>query len=120
MGYYINCLDSKFELKTGTDEQALCALKKLAKKKDLDWINNSDILNSNSIEEALEHCRWKISSDSSLEFLGEKLGNDEDIFNTIASYVKETSYIQISGEDGSLWRWIFEDNICKEINPRWD
>ena len=36
-----------------------------------------------------------------LTFIGEKLGNDFEMFQLIAPYVQDSSYIWMMGEDGS-------------------
>lgn len=32
------------------------------------------------------------------------------------------SYIEMRGEDGALWRWVFDGKTCKEITAKitWD
>ena len=39
---------------------------------------------------------------------GEKLGDDNVLFDAIAPFVKAGSYIEMSGEDGERWRWLFD------------
>ena len=52
-----------------------------------------------------------------VDFIAHKLAHDEDtMFQAIAPYVKDGSYIEMGGEDGDLWRWIFKDGTCKEIH----
>ena len=46
-----------------------------------------------------------------LEFIGEKLGNDFEMFQSIAPYVQDGSYIWMIGEDGSQWRWVFQSGV---------
>lgn len=50
-----------------------------------------------------------------IEFIGEKLYDDFSIFQAIAPYVKDGSYIEMMGEDGEQWRWVFQDGECQEI-----
>ena len=51
-----------------------------------------------------------------LEFHGDKLAYDEDqMFQAVAPYVKSGSYIEMDGEDGSRWRWKFQDGKWKEV-----
>lgn len=50
-----------------------------------------------------------------LEFIGEKLGDDFKIFQSIAPYVQDGSYIWMIGEDGDQWRWVFQAGVCKEV-----
>ena len=51
---------------------------------------------------------------NSIYFEGEKYGDDDLIFNAIAPYVEDGSYIQMNGEDGAIWRWVFENGKCVE------
>lgn len=53
-----------------------------------------------------------------LEFIGEKLGNDFEMFQSIAPYVQDGSYIWMIGEDGSQWRWVFQSGVCREITAK--
>lgn len=44
------------------------------------------------------------------------------LFDLIAPFVEKGSYIQMFGEDGSIWRWVFDGTECNEIYPTiiWD
>ena len=53
-----------------------------------------------------------------LKFKGEKLGDDLEMFRSIAPYVQDGSYIWMMGEDGSQWRWVFQSGVCKEITAK--
>ena len=71
--------------------------------------------------------RWSPEYDSAgnvtrLSFTGEKSGDDLVLFNAIAPFVQDGSYIEMLGEDGDRWRWIFQDNKCEEKHARieWD
>lgn len=64
---------------------------------------------------------FQLDSDGNItdvEFIGEKLGNDFTVFQAIAPYVQDGSYIWMVGEDGSQWRWIFQSGICKEVKAK--
>lgn len=41
-------------------------------------------------------------------------GTEEEMFNVIASFVKAGSYIEMQGEEGKRWRWMFDGETCKE------
>jgi len=67
----------------------------------------------------LERWRWSLELDDSgnaigICFKGEKLGDDEFLFQTLAPFVKRGSYIDMRGEDGALWRWKFDGKTMKE------
>jgi len=53
-----------------------------------------------------------------LDFIEEKRADDHEFFHATAPYVEQGSYIQMRGEDGAMWRWVFKDGECKEIRPR--
>jgi hypothetical protein len=82
------------------------------------WVNDSDFIET----ETLSIPRWEFlyteNNITNIEFVGEKIGNDFDIFKIIAQFVKNNSYIECHGEDGYLWRWVFKNGKCKEINPK--
>jgi len=64
---------------------------------------------------------FKLDTDGNiteLTFIGEKLGNDFEMFQLIAPYVQDSSYIWMMGEDGSQWRWVFQSGVCKEITAK--
>lgn len=52
----------------------------------------------------------------------EKLGDEFKFFQAIAPYVEVGSYIELQGEDGCRWRWVFDGNICVEQTAKivWD
>ena len=51
-------------------------------------------------------------------FVGENYGDDKLLFDAIAPYVENDSYIQMHGEDGDLWRWIFKDEKFKQVSAK--
>ena len=64
---------------------------------------------------------FKLDTDGNiteLTFIGEKLGNDFEMFQWIAPYVQDGSYIWMIGEDGDQWRWVFRSGVCKEIEAK--
>ena len=49
-------------------------------------------------------------------FLGEKAGEGNNIlFNTIAPYVKASSWIEMQGEEGERWRWMFNGKTLSTV-----
>lgn len=53
-----------------------------------------------------------------IEYLGEKLGDDLEMFQKIAPYVREGSFLEMRGEDGEQWRWIFRGGKCEEVRAK--
>lgn len=53
-----------------------------------------------------------------IQFNGEYQGDDYKIFELLAEFVEDESYIEITGEDGDKWRWVFNKGKVKEIKPK--
>jgi hypothetical protein len=134
MGYYINQTDSKFFINKSDFKKVVKAIQKLHGKESItdgsgrhfSWVDQ-DFHTKDSISEILDSWRWEVGFDKDgnidlITFHGEKLGDDKILFETIAPYVKSGSFIQITGEDDTMWRWIFRDGICFEKYPTvlWD
>lgn len=47
-------------------------------------------------------------------FEGEKWGDDEQLFQTIAPFVEDEGLIECRGEDGAQWRYAFNDGSLDE------
>ena len=48
---------------------------------------------------------------------GEKLSDDLEMFNSVASYVEKGSYLEVTFNGEGLSRWVFDGQTCKEIQP---
>jgi len=123
MGYCIESNEIRFVIKKENANFVLKALKDFVKTKEkLMWVDIDTILDCETIEEAFEEIRYPLVENTNGDykidyFSGEKLGDDLEIFNSIAPYVEEDSYIEMSGEDDNLWRWVFKNGKCEEIYP---
>ena len=53
-----------------------------------------------------------------IEHIGHNLGDDLEMFQSIAPFVAEGSFLDMSGEDAERWKWIFKDGKCQEIRPK--
>ncbi len=136
MGYCMSQRDCNFFIAKENKEKALQAIKDLAnivqekgggggwvgekKVKWFAWVTTENFVNAKTLEEAMNEWRWEINSDDNgdivgISFVGEKLGDDMILFNAIAPYIKEGSFIDMSGEDGYMWRWKFDGEKVKEI-----
>ncbi len=99
------------------------------------WTDNSALENAKTLKEFMDEWRWeitlndevKVESDvpiaipsdvTDIQFTGEKIGDDETLFNAIAPFVEKGSYIQMSGEDGESWRWVFNGKTCESLAPK--
>jgi len=114
-----NC---SFSIRKEDMTKGLELLKKLSKKASLKWIDRDDLFNSKILSEALFVCGWHPKTDqdgniNNIWFANELLGSELKIFNAIAPVVQDGSFIEMEGEEGHLWRWVFEDKHCKEELP---
>jgi hypothetical protein len=51
-----------------------------------------------------------------LEFVGDKVVYDEEkMFQKIAPFVEDGSFIEMRGEDGAMWRWVFSGGTVREV-----
>lgn len=127
MGYCVSSYNNKFFIKKENIEKAFKALMNFAENnKDkfhkYKWVDVEDILNAEDFTECMDNLGWETEQDKlgnidNIGFMREKLGEDYRWFEIIAPYVKKGSYIEMYGEDGDKWRWIFNGVKCKEIYP---
>lgn len=104
------------------------ALNKLGRSGErLSWIDTSRLATSTDIDELMYEIRWPgfVNDDGDFEieyFSGEKYGSDEEVFKVLAPFFPDDAYIEMQGEEGELWRWIFKDGKCEEKSPTiiWD
>lgn len=120
MGYCMSQRDCKFYVVN--EKAALAAIKGLAGKETMgpghfSWVDTREFMMADTLEEAMSAWRWETESYwKYILFDGEKLGDDLLLFDAIAPYVEAGSYIEMQGEDGAIWRWIFDGKTCREIN----
>lgn len=133
MGYYMNQEDSVFFIAKKDFINTLDAIKLLMTKvKELGssvsstgeiwfaFVITKLVSEAQSLSEALEGWRYHTETDKdgnihSIYFTGEKLGQDQLLFDAIAPFVKEGSYISMIGESGCKWKWIFKNNQCVKV-----
>lgn len=143
MGYCMSQRDASFRIKGKNRAKALDAIKALASQEDrmsggswsggvqrerwFSWVTTAEFRDARTLEDAMWAWRWEIEGDEggdvdSIMFGGEKLGDDTVLLGAIAPYVEPGSYIEMQGEDGSLWRWVFDGRTCQEKSATltWD
>ncbi|MBX4266590.1 hypothetical protein [Clostridium estertheticum] len=124
MGYCMDLTENKFKIKKENEVNVLKALKDFAEENtQLRWVDSVVILEANDVFSAFEEIRYPLEIDANgdlvLEyFSGEKLGDDKLILNSIAKYVEPNSYLQFSGEDGEIFRYVFNGETCEEKAPK--
>ena len=140
MGYCMTLKDVNFFIAKENKEKALEAIKALASKvnelghggswaggKKIDanysWVDTSEFLNAKTLEDAILAWGWSTDTDKdgNINYIGfdsEKLGDEPVLFEAIAPFVKNGSYIEMSGEDGNIWRWVFDGETMREKAAR--
>jgi len=125
MGYCIDQRDASFFISKDNLDSVLSAIHRLGhdytNSHYYSWIDN-DYTNYNDLKKVFNCWRWEICDDKegniiAIYFNGSKLGDDMVLFRAIAPYVKNDSYIEIMGEDGEFWRWVFKNGTCIEAVP---
>jgi hypothetical protein len=138
MGYCMSQMDCHFAIKAENRPKALEAIKELNKNEQRigsggsnatgDWVRHFAWVRTDTIEkaqtlfDAMEEWGYEIAPREDTEdvdwiyFIGEKIGDEQYMFEAIAPFVEDGSWIQMSGEDGSIWRWVFRSGKCCDIN----
>jgi hypothetical protein len=106
--------DSRFRMAAEKLPAALAAVQALAEQAtSFQWVD-SNFAQASTVAEILEDWRWEgefdpITGDlTDIHFIGEKLGDEEILFQALAPFVDKGSFIEMQGEDGDLWRWTFD------------
>ena len=138
MGYRMQQSASEFHIAASKKMDALAAVRRLARdesamsggsllgERRYSWVNTDEFRLAKTLEVALAAWRWNPTVHGNthdivgLDFAGKKSGDDEALFAAIAPYVTDGSYIQMTGEDGAVWRWVFKDGRVREVSPTWD
>ena len=114
MGYCMKQRGSRFRMAAEKLPAALAAVQALAEQKtSFQWVD-SNFAQASTVAEILEAWRWEgefdpITGDlTDIHFIGEKLGDEEILFQALAPFVDKESFIEMEGEDGDLWRWTFD------------
>ena len=83
------------------------------------WLPCCDFNNVQSVEEMFKLWRWPVEFNEagdivSLDFVGEKSGDEDLLFATIAPYVRCRSENIVVSEDYEIWRWLFSGFACEK------
>ena len=75
-----------------------------------------------SVREIFKEFDFEVDKDeegnlSDIVFTGEKAGNEDELFETIAPFVEAGSSISFYGEDNSIWRYCFDGKQCRYETP---
>ncbi len=127
MGYYMKQRKAEFHIPKAKFQAVLTALKGFYAENDGEFVDPENVIRAcenNDIEKAFYYARWRVQIDATgiigIAFNGKKLGNEEALFSAIADSVEGGSYIEMTGEDGNIWRWRFDGECCHEENAKLD
>jgi hypothetical protein len=142
MGYCMEMRTANFTIKAENRSAALKAIKAMADRPEdmgggtyyggtrqvahYSWMNGVDFHSFHTFPDAMDAWRWPVQEDATnddetfgdiigIEFTGEKMGDDEKLFAAIAPFVEKGSYIEMQGEEGDIWRWVFDGEGVKEV-----
>lgn len=114
MGYTFRVDATDFKILKERQTEALQAVKRLFKDKStrFSWVHHEDAVRAKDLNEFLGEWRWTPSYDKAgnivdVSFIGEKIGDEDTLFDALGPYVEAGSTIECTGEDGSFWRWRF-------------
>jgi hypothetical protein len=129
MGYCMDQRSSFFHIAKANEDAALQAIKALAGTETIEdgsgrhfsRVDTGRFLAATTLDDALLAWRWETYRDGdgvigNIGFRGEKYGDDTVLFTAIAPFVEPGSYIEMNGEDGALWRWIFKNGTVDEVS----
>jgi len=137
-------LDTKFTLRHTHFHAAHAALVHLVRAlpREIDHVSSKRLLETSHLAEALRVFRWRaltedrvdlsevdpdnLRSDGrhatkdilDIEFRGTQLGDDLLMFEALAPFVEEGSYVCMRSDDATLWRWYFDGKECREQPAR--
>ena len=137
MGYYINIINHYVLIPNDQKVEALKAIKAMAGNTDqmgggghtigspevvkqwFSWVDMNQLADADTLIKAFNAWRYVFSENDDGVFLdwfeGEKLGDDDFLWNTMAPFIKDGGFIEVHGEDNFYWRWKFNDGKCREV-----
>lgn len=128
MGYCAQHVDSRFTIRRENLVHVFRSIKALAqhaldKGERLHWVRPADLFRCDTIEAQFKEWGWSVKRSLegdivAISFEGEKLGVEDKLFEVIAPFVERGSYIDMAGEEGHNWRWYFNGQTCKELQPK--
>lgn len=123
MGYRMDMTDANFFLPKESHSAALKAIQALVSKGQCyTWIRFKGDSSWERLEDAFSSWRWSVSFDddeniNNIQFDGTHSGDEEILLETLAPFVRSGSYIEMIGEDGGIWRWVFKDGEFGTVYP---
>lgn len=122
MGYRMDQRQADFRVDSSKLSDMLSAIKNMPPQVcGYAWVDD-EFRVSDNIFDCFGYWRWfaEPTSDGSISdlfFQGEKLGDEDLLFATIAPFVDDGSFIEMDGENGAIWRWVFKNGKVRQIAP---
>lgn len=115
MGYYMYLRDYSLHIKKKDFDAALEAVKAAFPK-------NENIQRMAKLEDAMSCFCYVPELDDNGDicgccFVGAKLRDDYEFWSALVPFIEDGDYIEMEGEDFTLWRWVFKNGLCKELEP---
>ncbi len=126
MGFCIWLLEVDVRIPLSVHDQLLEAIKELHRYRperageepattsivDHKWVDSQEVLKAKNLGPALAAWRWEPSFDpagnvANLRFRGKKAGDDHLLFDALAPFAEDGSFLVIEDEDGAIRRWVF-------------
>lgn len=126
MGYCITVTDNQLKINKENFQNCVNAIISLHGQETyqdhFSWVDRN-FYQLNSLKDILNAWRWEPLYDESgniqqLEFTGEKLGDDELLFKTLAPFIEPDSFINFRGEDNYHWQYAFDGKTMKELQGK--
>jgi hypothetical protein len=125
MGYCVRQVDSKFKVKIEDFPAVIDSLREHLNKVNMSgWYDKTEIINMTTIHEMLEEIGWSVKYDlnmniTDIEFENEKFWeSDKAVVLAFAPFAEAGSFIEMLGEDGAKWRYVFDGNSMKEVQAK--
>lgn len=136
MGYCFDITDSEFTIESVhypdlMDHLIKFHTKAKAQNTQFKWVDNDKCLESLEVGDLIGYfqhwsydARIELSTGNitRIEATCEKLGEEDKLWEQIAPWVNDGSYIQCHGEDSAYWRWAFREGkfFFVEAQLHWD
>lgn len=138
MGYSASLVASSFRIDRDHHKAALAAVKALLDRPDLmsgkrtqggrlisqhfAWVDSDKLLAARTLPDAIAEWGWEVEQDDDynivdIDFDSEKLGDEDALWAALAPYVATGSHIEMVGEDGERWRWLFRNGRVIHQEP---
>jgi hypothetical protein len=122
MGYRVSIEIGQVVIPKGKIKKCLAALNKLfTTDARFAWVDMPPERGFKSLADVFHAWRYSGTTDEAgtgdftLDYFdGEKWGDDEELYTAIAPFVKSGATIEVRGEDGERWRYLFEDGEANE------